>query len=351
MKRTSIILSFIFVLVAFAMWANNAEARSAFWSGQGGCVSCHAGEDTSCAGCHAHGTHSDSGKDDINVVASTDKTTYAPGEDVTVSITGGYRAGWVRAILYDENGVEVARSSGSGGTGGGLEFPGPIVLTAPAPADPGLYTWEASWYGNEYDLGNIGGSTFFGPGWIPDPNNANHGEEVVFVNPFDVVAAAECGDGNTDPGEECDDGNNTNGDGCENDCTITPATTTTTTVPATTTTTTVPPTTTTTTVPPTTTTTTLPTTSTTSTSTTSTTSTTTLPPDLCPSDPNKTEPGTCGCGVADTDSDGDETADCVDTDVDGDGFTNIEETQCGSDPINPESKCRRGLPFLMLLLD
>ena len=55
--------------------------------------------------------------------------------------------------------------------------------------------------------------------------------------------------------------------------------------------------------------------------------------------------------VGHTDSDGDETADCVDTDVDGDGFTNIEETQCGSDPINPESKCRRGLPFLMLLLD
>ena len=240
MKKVTIILSFIFVLVAFAMWANNAEARSGFWAGQGGCVACHAGEDNSCAGCHAHGTPSDSGKDDINVVASTDKTTYAPGEDVTVSITGGYRSGWVRAILYNENGVEVARSSGSGGTGGGLEFPGPIVLTAPAPADPGLYTWEASWYGNEYDLGNIGGSTFFGPGWIPDPNNANHGEEVVFVNPFDVVAAAECGDRNTDPGEECDDGNNTNGDGCENDCTITPATTTTTTVPATTTTTTVP---------------------------------------------------------------------------------------------------------------
>jgi len=73
--------------------------------------------------------------------------------------------------------------------------------------------------------------------------------------------------------------------------------------------------------------------------------------DLCVNDPSKTDPGICGCGVADTDSDGDGIADCIDTDVDGDGFTNIEETQCGSDPINPESKCRRGLPFLMLLLD
>lgn len=34
--------------------------------------------------------------------------------------------------------------------------------------------------------------------------------------------------------------------------------------------------------------------------------------DGCPADPNKIAPGTCGCGVADTDSDGDGTADCVD---------------------------------------
>jgi hypothetical protein len=34
--------------------------------------------------------------------------------------------------------------------------------------------------------------------------------------------------------------------------------------------------------------------------------------DLCPSDPNKTAPGTCGCGIADTDADSDGTADCND---------------------------------------
>lgn len=40
-----------------------------------------------------------------------------------------------------------------------------------------------------------------------------------------------------------------------------------------------------------------------------------------------------------------------DEDHDGDGLTNFEEEQCGSDPGNPNSKCTRGLPWLILLLD
>ncbi len=34
--------------------------------------------------------------------------------------------------------------------------------------------------------------------------------------------------------------------------------------------------------------------------------------DLCPSDPGKTSPGQCGCGVADVDDDGDRTMNCID---------------------------------------
>ncbi|MEM7247545.1 MAG: YncE family protein [Acidobacteriota bacterium] len=36
------------------------------------------------------------------------------------------------------------------------------------------------------------------------------------------------------------------------------------------------------------------------------------PPDSCPDDPDKTEPGACGCGVPDDDSDADGVPDCVD---------------------------------------
>jgi hypothetical protein len=56
----------------------------------------------------------------------------------------------------------------------------------------------------------------------------------------------------------------------------------------------------------------------------------TCPNDNCPNDPSKHEPGQCGCGVADTDTDGDAVEDCIDNcpdvfnpdqaDTDGDGI-------------------------------
>lgn len=154
------------------------------------CAPCHSSATTAstCAGCHAHGTHSSSSKSDVNLKATTDKTNYAPGETVSVTITGGYRSGWVRAILYDQNGTEVKRSTGPTGMGGGTSFP--IVLTALASAAAGTYTSKAAWYGNEYDLGDRGGTTFFGPNWMPEPNNPNHGREIVSTNSFTVTAAA-----------------------------------------------------------------------------------------------------------------------------------------------------------------
>ncbi len=64
--------------------------------------------------------------------------------------------------------------------------------------------------------------------------------------------------------------------------------------------------------------------------------------DGCPNDPNKTEPGVCGCGVADTDSDSDETPDCIDAfpsdpnewlDTDGDGTGNNADLDDDDDDL------------------
>jgi cysteine-rich repeat protein len=74
-------------------------------------------------------------------------------------------------------------------------------------------------------------------------------------------------------------------------------------------------------------------------------------PDDCPDDPDKTEPGTCGCGVADLDADQDGTSDCqdgcpddpakseagvcgcgmMDVDSDHDGILDCQDL-CASDP-------------------
>ena len=54
--------------------------------------------------------------------------------------------------------------------------------------------------------------------------------------------------------------------------------------------------------------------------------------DGCPTDPNKTSAGTCGCGNPDTDTDGDGTPDCNDTDDDNDGVLDGVDTA----PLDPD---------------
>jgi hypothetical protein len=52
--------------------------------------------------------------------------------------------------------------------------------------------------------------------------------------------------------------------------------------------------------------------------------------DECPEDPEKTEPGICGCGVPDTDSDADGTVDCFDLCPDDPTKTSPGECGCGN---------------------
>ncbi|NLD35914.1 MAG: hypothetical protein GX654_03510 [Desulfatiglans sp.] len=96
----------------------------------------------------------------------------------------------------------------------------------------------------------------------------------------------------------------------------------------------------------------------------------------CPFDPEKTEAGSCGCGIEDIDTDSDGIMDCVDTDddndgmpdeweeangldplyddasedPDGDGFKNLLEYKRGTDPQDSRSHPPRAMPWLPLLL-
>src|SRR5512143_1026831 len=182
---------FFIAMLAFAVllfgYASQALAYSSYYTSQN-CSGCH-GATATCNGCHQHGTHS-SLNGPINITGATDKATYAPGDTVTVTINGGFKNGWIRAILYDQSMKELARSTGPTSMGGGAGYP--VKLTAPAPATPGTYTWNVSWYGNYmYNPGPFQktcSGTVTTNCWKPS-TNPNHGEEIVATNAFDVASS------------------------------------------------------------------------------------------------------------------------------------------------------------------
>lgn len=59
--------------------------------------------------------------------------------------------------------------------------------------------------------------------------------------------------------------------------------------------------------------------------------------DQCPEDPEKREPGVCGCGVADTDTDADGTPDCVDACPQDSGKTAPGACDCGTPDVDMDS--------------
>ena len=185
-KKTRILLFFLILFAGYVMWASNASAQSGYFTNTTyDCIGCHSGENTSgndyCGMCHKHGTHTSGGT--MNLAGTPNKTSYAPGETVSVAISGGYRPSRARAILYDQTGAEVARSTGTGDPPVNAPL-WPVTLSAPAPAAAGTYTWKIAWYGNQVD------TYAKGSGWKADPNNPGHGYETVSIASFTVVAAA-----------------------------------------------------------------------------------------------------------------------------------------------------------------
>src|SRR3989442_10031819 len=180
-------------LASVMLWAAPARATLTLYNSN--CVSCHSQATTTCDGCHAHGVHSGSAKTDVNISGTTDKTSYAPGGAVKVTVTGGYRSGWVRVVLFDQNLKELARSSCPGGLGGCTTSKFPITLTAPAPMTAGTYIWAVAWYGNNYDIsgasfGSGNSSTLKVGFFTADANNLNHGYQTIALPAFSVSAAS-----------------------------------------------------------------------------------------------------------------------------------------------------------------
>jgi hypothetical protein len=174
-SRAAMFMFFAAALATVQFWGIEALAQSTYFAAQG-CNGCHSAPVVAtCNGCHHHGPASLKGV--------SNKTSYAPGETVSVTITGGNKSGWFRAVLYDQNTVELARSTGND-SGMGSSATYPATLTAPAPATAGTYTWKVAWYGNQYDTSSLGTN------WAADANNPNHGEVRVSINSFTVAAAA-----------------------------------------------------------------------------------------------------------------------------------------------------------------
>jgi hypothetical protein len=169
MKKFSILFICIVALMAFAISVPGAFAFSGFYNQQ--CSSCHGTSPTSnpsdgatCMGCHHHGG--------TNITATPDKTEYAPGDTVmvTLSRTGTDRGGWIGAKLFDKDCSVVACDTSvtgpdvidfgsnpcpscpipSGNVGGlnGITTQYPVILAGTAPDTAGTYTWSAAWHGN-----------------------------------------------------------------------------------------------------------------------------------------------------------------------------------------------------------
>jgi hypothetical protein len=109
------------------------------------CAFCHSNDTRTCDGCHEH-------KGTLSATPSLPE--YAPGDPVTITLSGGSLGGWIRAILYDHTGTAVDWAHGPTWTGDDHQ-PNPVLfplaLNGTAPAAEGNYVWEAAWFGGNND--------------------------------------------------------------------------------------------------------------------------------------------------------------------------------------------------------
>lgn len=171
-----------------------------------GCRGCHTPPVT-CTGCHAHGTHNTLAKDMMNLSAIVDKASYVVGDDISVTLTSGYKptgwsSGWVRVSVYASNGTLLVSNktdcphNAASYTNCDL----PVILKARAQS--GMTNLYVAWMGNENDKANpvtgldIPTTSVIGVGkraasGVP----TGHIEEIVLTNSFTVTDAPKASSG------------------------------------------------------------------------------------------------------------------------------------------------------------
>ena len=141
-RNRKALVSGIAILAALAcMLASSAGAFPSYFTNR--CSSCHSNDTPTCNGCHNHRG---------NLGASANAGIYAPGDPVTVTLTGGTEGGWIRGILYDQDDAVIDMASGPTNTGDdsqGNPVTFPVALQGTAPQQAGDYIWEAAWFGGQ----------------------------------------------------------------------------------------------------------------------------------------------------------------------------------------------------------
>lgn len=160
------------------------------------CSTCHAPSPSTCNGCHGHGTHGTDQKNSLNLSAETDKTSYVVGDDITVTLKGGYKAqttGWVRVNLYDKKGVLLVSNKAEcpHNVASYTQCDLPVKLKVRAQAD--MVDLYVAWMGNAYDsVGAVTGvdvTSTIGVGKRA-VSPTGHVEEIVLTNAFTVTTSS-----------------------------------------------------------------------------------------------------------------------------------------------------------------
>lgn len=192
------------MLGGFAVVPSVSDANPEYLTDRG-CRGCHTPPVT-CTGCHGHGTHDTMAKSTMNLVATTEKNSYVVGDDISVTLSGGYKptgwsSGWLRVNVYASNGtLLVSNSADCPYNASSYPANCDLPVTLKTRAVSGMTNLYVAWMGNEFDKTGAAQGTSIsaigvGKRAAPLPAPTGHVEEIVLTNTFSVTTASESGGG------------------------------------------------------------------------------------------------------------------------------------------------------------